>query len=251
MTTYDATGNVYLPTFEDIRHWYLAVTKDGDPAPLQTDITPDDPRYSEHKRIVQLRKQAWEAYREIICVASTGIRYSDLEKSSRMILNGTKFPSPTFRTQFKAFLKLVSIHTFATPREFDPEKRPILRLTEEFWSKEWVQQIFKILKELDSPKRTQSLVGDVYQAMVDGATGRFVSKKTIGVDDIAYIAMNNPRWEKKKMTNREIEKELQEKGSKWIKTTTDSTEGKDILGLIRKAIRRIGRTDLYFITDKE
>jgi len=26
MTTYDATGNVYLPTFEDIRHWYLAVT---------------------------------------------------------------------------------------------------------------------------------------------------------------------------------------------------------------------------------
>jgi len=36
MTTYHAPGNVYLPTFKDIRHWYLAVTKDGDPANLQT-----------------------------------------------------------------------------------------------------------------------------------------------------------------------------------------------------------------------
>jgi len=76
----------------------------------------------------------------------------------------------------------VSIHTFSTPRRSDPEERPILRLTEEFWSKEWVQRIFKKLKELDSPKRTQSLMKNVYQAMVDGATGNFVSKKTIGVD---------------------------------------------------------------------
>ena len=38
MTTYDATGNVHLPTFEEIRHLYLADTKDGDPSPLQTDI---------------------------------------------------------------------------------------------------------------------------------------------------------------------------------------------------------------------
>jgi len=89
MTTYHATGNVYLPTFEDIRHWYLAGTKDGDPAPLQTNITSDDPRYPKLQHIIQLRKQAREASREIICVASTGIRYSDLEKSSRMILNGT------------------------------------------------------------------------------------------------------------------------------------------------------------------
>jgi len=91
----------------------------------------------------------------------------------------------------------------------------------------------------------------VYKAMADGATGEYVSKKTIGPDVITYIAMNNPRWKKKKMTSREIEKELHEKGFRWIETKTDSTKGIDTLGLIRKAIRRIGQTDLYFVTDKE
>lgn len=251
MTTYDATGNVHLPTFEELRHLFLVVTKDGDPSLLQTDIPSGDPRYLESLRLARLRKQAWGAYREIICVASTARRYSDLKKSSRMILDGTKYPSPTFRKQFKAFLKLVSIHTFATPHRPDSENRPTLRLTEEFWSKEWVQQIFKKLKELDSKKPIQPLLGEVYQAMVDGATGRFVSQKTIGVDVISYIATNNPRWKKKKMTSREIEKELHEKGCKWIKTKTDSTKGIDTLGVIRKAIHRIGQTDLYFVTDKE
>jgi hypothetical protein len=238
MTTYDATGNVRQPTFEEMRRSYLAATKDGDPAPFPIDISPDDPRYPKLQRIIQLRKQADETYREIICVAATGRRYLDLEQSAKMILQSTKAMEKSFAQYLKAFLALVSIHTFATPREFDPEKRPILRLTEEFWSKEWVPLVFVKLREFDARHKNSDLIAKTYEAMAKGATDAFVSKKTVGYDIITHIAMNTPRWEKERKSIAAIKEELASEGYE----ITDSIFGENV----RKAIKRYGQYFMFF-----
>jgi hypothetical protein len=238
MTTYDATGNVRQPTFEEIRHLFLAVTKDGDPAPLPTDIPPDDPRYPKLQRIIQLRKQAWETYREIICVAATGKRYLDLEQSAKMILQSTKTMEKSFAQYLKAFLALVSIHTYATPRRSDPEQRPILRLTEEFWSKEWVPLVFVKLREFDAKHKNPNLIAKTHEAIAKGATGAFVSKKTVGYDIITYIAMNTPRWEKERKSIAAIQEELVSEGYEM----TDSIFNENV----RKAKKRYGQYFMFF-----
>jgi len=238
MTTYDATGNVRQPTFEELRHLFLAVTKDGDPAPLQTDILLDDPRYKKLQRIIQLRKEAWEITRDIICKASTAKGYSDLEQSAKMILQSTNTTGRSFPQYLKAFLALVSIHTIASGNTREQGKIPGVSLTREFWGKEWVPLVFEKLREFDAKHTNSDLIAKVYEAMAKGATDAFISKKTSGKDYITHIAMNAPRWKKEKKEIAAIVKELNSEGVVF----TDSIFGENV----RKGIARYGQLFMYF-----
>jgi hypothetical protein len=181
---------------------FLFETKDGEPDDFPPDLSPAlrslDPQWEINAK---LKKAFREGLRDIICLAATGNRYFKLELEARGVLSENKLHSPGFRRSFKAFLKLVAVHTYPTPKYSrvgaDPEKRPALRLTEEFWQKEWVQAVFEKIREIEG-KTSGSFTEDVFQAMVDGATGKFISQKTRGgergKDLITYIAINAARW---------------------------------------------------------
>lgn len=226
-----------MRNFTSIRNTFLTWTRDGMPDDsIPPGIHPDDPRLPELERIASLRPTAqfMEGLREIICVAATGRRYADLENEARGILRSTKKHSASFRRQFKAFLKLISVHTYATPR--GSEDCPALRLTEEFWSKEWVRPAFEKAKEIDSAA--------VYKAMADGASGKFISGKTRGKDLIVYIASSSLRWDAQQNTLDEIATELREAGfGEWL--DKHQVDGVDLEN-IRKALASCKQDKIFF-----
>jgi len=254
MTTYDATGNTRQPTIEEIRHWFLAATKDGDPSPLQTDIPLDDPRYKDHLRIVEWRKQAWEIYREIICMASTAKGYLDLEQSAKMILQATNTAGKPFAQYLKAFLALVSIHSIASGNTRGRGKIPSVSMTGEFWGKEWVPLVFEKLREFDAKHKNSGYIAKIYEAMARGATDKFVRGGTIGAELITYIAMNAVWWKDEGKTDQEIHDELKAKGfNRWAKDRRDAepeAEKQDYEENVRKARSKFAQYGLRFVDGK-